>query len=65
MSKEYLKVKWKTETCNSGAKCWCRIIVPVGKQFTSEDYIIADGSIEKTLAKHIIEIHNKYIEENI
>lgn len=23
-----LKVKWKTTTCSSGEKCWCRIIEP-------------------------------------
>jgi hypothetical protein len=61
-----LKVKWKVEPCFSGEDCWCRIIVPdepinYGSDNVEEVCIVSSASINKQMAKHIVNIHNQYI----
>jgi len=57
-----LKVRWKTETCSSGKKCWCRIISPE-EELTddqgNEIYIAGSGSVPKIYAEHIVKLHNE------
>lgn len=58
-----LHVRWKVSTCNSGEKCWCRVIEPEIPIMTeNEDYIsvISDGSINKAHAEHIVKLHNEH-----
>jgi hypothetical protein len=56
-----LKVRWKTETCSSGKKCWCRIISP--EEYLTDDkgneiYIAGSGCVPKKHAEHIVKLHN-------
>lgn len=56
-----LTVRWKTETCVSGDKCWCRVIKPENNIIDEEDneiYIVGQGSIAKEHAEHIVKLHN-------
>lgn len=59
------KTKWKTETCSRGAKCWCRMIVPVKKILHdgaySEVYIAGSGELTKRAAEYFVKLHNKNI----
>ncbi len=67
-----LTVKWKYEPCFSGDQCWCRLVSPVdpipyddGKGGTDDfDYIIGSGSVSKIFAEHIVELHNKSLEND-
>jgi len=57
-----LGVKWKTSECTEGSSCWCRIIEPIIKiedQNDNEIYIAGSGSIPKGYAEHLVELHNK------
>ena len=68
IKKDNINKKWKIETCNVGAKCWCRLISTVdatSKDEGLENCIIPDGSICKEYAKHFVELHNKWLERNI
>jgi len=61
-----LKVKWRTEVCNSGEDCWCRIITtetPIIHNNNEEYYIIGEGSVSEIEAHHIVELHNKSLIE--
>lgn len=66
-----LKVRWKTQECNSGSECWCRLIVPevpITYEYsgiTDEIYIVGSGSLPKDYAEHIVELHNKHVYANI
>lgn len=56
-----LNVKWKTSFCQSGEKCWCRIIEPdqeIKDKDGNEIIIAASGSINKNYAEHIVKLHN-------
>lgn len=64
--KELLNTKWKTDTCNSGSECWCRIITsvtPVFYEDGNEMYIASSGSIPTDLAEHIVKIHNESLDK--
>lgn len=59
-----LTVKWKTEECGT-ANCWCLMITPVEEIVYSEieeAYIAGSGCIPKEIARYIVELHNKNIE---
>jgi len=61
-----LEVKWKVEPCFSGEDCWCRIIMPsepinYGPDNVEEVYIVSSASINKQMAEHIVNVHNKSI----
>lgn len=58
-----LEAKWKTEFCNVGETCWCRLIVPVD-HLNKDEYVIPDGSVQKEIAEHICDVHNRWLEEN-
>lgn len=59
-------IKWKVERCNAGgSSCWCRIIVPIEKVFAEDEdaiRIVHAGVLSNTLAKHIVKLHNEYID---
>lgn len=63
--KKAFKVKWKTEICSSGKKCWCRIIAPAKPIFINygeikeEFYILSSGSLSKEFAEYFVKLHNK------
>jgi hypothetical protein len=59
------KVKWKVDYCNTGKECWCRVISPI-EEINTEDgdsiRIINSGALSKTYARHIVKLHNNYID---
>jgi len=60
------KTKWKTECCSQGAKCWCRMIVPVKKIKAIESnneslFIAGSGELNKRAAEYFVKLHNKNI----
>lgn len=62
-----LTIPWRTNTCNHGEKCWCRIIEPVERIYYGEAeqvelYIAASGCIPTAYAEHIVKLHNSYKE---
>jgi hypothetical protein len=62
------KTKWKTKTCSQGAKCWCRMIVPVKKilhdgTYSEGIYIAGSGELTKRAAEYFVKLHNKEIAE--
>ena len=65
-----LSVRWEFKPCLSGEQCWCRIVVPETPIMYDDehggeeafDYIIGAGSVSKIFAEHIVEIHNKNLE---
>ena len=62
-----LQVPWKIGTCNSGEKCWCRVIKPVTPIIFDEfeEYIIcSDGAISKDIAEHIVKLHNESLSKS-
>lgn len=65
-----IKSRWKTEVCNSGEECWCRLIVPetpIQYEYNgSKDdiYIAGSGCVPKDYAEHIVKIHNEYVDAN-
>ena len=66
MKKNNFQKKWKTATCGSGAKCWCRLVVT--KDYTRKaddlkDCIIRSGEADKKLAQYIVKLHNNNLEE--
>jgi hypothetical protein len=71
-----LTIPWELDVCNVGENCWCRLILPTekeikythkfgtGKEIVEEiEYIIPDGSIHKTVAEYIVNLHNKKIQK--
>ncbi len=60
-----LEVEWKTTPCNSGEKCWCRIIEPVVPILYDDEieeiYIVHSGSISEEYAEHIVKLHNEFV----
>jgi hypothetical protein len=65
-SKELLKYKWKTKTCNAGAKCWCRMIVPISNFYYNkidEANIIGAGELKKDLAEYLVKLHNSSLKK--
>ena len=62
--KHSLTVRWKTETCTSGEKCWCRIISPETEILDNdgnEIYIAGSGVLDRIYAEYIVKIHNEHI----
>lgn len=62
---DMIQLRWKTELCNSGESCWCRLIVTEEKSVWengSETWVVPDGSITKEEAEHIVEIHNQWLD---
>lgn len=54
-------IRWKTEVCNQGEQCWCRLIVPETPQKDNEGvemYIVPSGTLPKVNAEHIVMCHN-------
>lgn len=67
--KKALEVKWKVEPCFSGEECWCRMIVPevpikYGEKDIEEVCIVSSAAINKTMAEHIVLVHNANLEYN-
>lgn len=63
-----LTVKWKTTVCQSGDVCWCRIIEPqerIEDKDGNEIYIAASGCVPKEYAEHIVELHNRWVNEKV
>lgn len=61
-----LKTKWKIGTCNQGENCWCRMILPefeIKDDDDNEIYIATSGTLNKEFAEHIVNLHNKSLEE--
>jgi hypothetical protein len=62
------KTKWKTQTCQSGRKCWCRMVVPV-KKIKCDDgpggglYIAGSGELTKRAAEYFVKLHNAEAEK--
>ena len=67
-----LTIPWKLDLCNTGAICWCRIILPTEKilyknkigdeeRVDEFEYIIPDGSIDKETAEYVVDLHNKSV----
>jgi hypothetical protein len=61
------KTKWKTDTCQVGKTCWCRMIVPVKKIVCAESrsdglYIAGSGELNKRAAEYIVKLHNKNLD---
>lgn len=61
------KTKWKTETCSQGAKCWCRMIVPIKKIVHDENfeggiYIAGSGELTKKSAEYFVKLHNNNLD---
>lgn len=57
-----LTVRWKTEVCNQGKTCWCRIVTPVKKIYCddgNEVIICHAASLSKKHAEHIVKLHNQ------
>jgi hypothetical protein len=67
VQKKALTTEWKVEPCFSGESCWCRIITLKEKilfkngESQEEFSIIGSGAVNKELADHIVEVHNKSI----
>ena len=62
--KKLMSTPWKIKVCNSGERCWCRMIIPVEKIIYNEIeeiYVIGDGSVDKATAEYIVELHNQKI----
>lgn len=63
-----LTVKWKVTTCNSGEKCWCRMIdfeeeIKYKNNLILEDlYVVNSGSLPKEYAEYLVKLHNQKIE---
>lgn len=72
-----LTVPWKLALCNTGEKCWCRVVVPserikfkekisnwIREDITRDfEYIIPDGSIDKETAEYVVNLHNGWIKK--
>jgi hypothetical protein len=59
--------KWKTATCQVGAKCWCRLVVTENwskKNDKLEDCIACSGELTKKHAQHFVKLHNEWLEKN-
>jgi hypothetical protein len=62
-----LQVQWKTITCPSGEKCWCRIIEPkdlIVDDSGNEIYTTGAGVVPKIYAEYIVNLHNENIKNN-
>jgi len=58
------KIKWKTETCQQGAKCWCRMVVPAKPLYYDDCnsdglYIAGSGELSKRAAQYFVKLHNQ------
>lgn len=53
-----LKAKWKTESCGEPS-CWCEMIFLQNCEYDS--CVIGCGVLPKNIARHIVNIHNEYI----
>lgn len=57
-------VNWKTEACNSGEDCWCRLIVPEVDIIEDCDEVVIispSGCVSEELARYIVELQNNHI----
>jgi hypothetical protein len=72
--KHSFSVPWKLSLCNTGASCWCRLILPTEKILYKNkvgdsetvvefDYIIPDGSIDRETAEYVVNLHNGWIKK--
>lgn len=60
-----LTVPWKSSSCGE-PNCWCEVIEPetqIVDETGEEIYIVKAGRINKIHAHHIVEIHNKILNE--
>lgn len=63
------KTEWKVQSCFSGKKCWCKMIVPVKpikyKELHStipqKIVIVSAGAIDTPTAQHIVNVHNAFV----
>jgi len=57
--KNTITKRWATKECFS-IDCWCEAIV-VEETLNDEEphYVVSYGSVSKEEARHIVEIHNK------
>jgi hypothetical protein len=63
--KALLDVRWKTETCNQGESCWCRLVVPEEDcvdEVGMEVFVSASGELSKDIAEHFVELHNSWLD---
>jgi hypothetical protein len=76
-----LSIPWKTDVCNVGENCWCRLILPTEKirysvkyvrgPYTGEETIyeiediVPDGTLDKETAEYIVDLHNKAIVQQL
>jgi len=68
LMKKALTVRWKTEVCQSGDACWCRMISleeQLEEDSDGDVYVVAGGAINKIHAEHIVKIHNEQISKII
>ena len=62
MEKNNFKKRWKTATCEDGAKCWCRLIVTEDYKKVKDDMgdcITYAGHINKKVAQYLVKLHNE------
>lgn len=63
---DLLAQKWYLGYCMLGESCWCRTISVKPNDDPDTDkleYAIAcSGNLSKDVAEHIVEIHNKWLE---
>lgn len=53
------QVRWVSQPCFAGEECWCRIIMPeepiqYGEDDVEEVCIVSSGSINQSMAEHIV-----------
>ena len=60
---DFLKEKWYIVTCNAGESCWCRIITTDVNKNDMKHCVIHSGAVSKEIAEHIVNLHNKSLEE--
>lgn len=58
---EILSAKWSSECCGE-PNCWCEIITPENNK---NKLIIGPGVLSKEYARHIVDLHNKFVDANI
>jgi len=65
---DLIRQKWYIGYCTQGKTCWCRTISikPNDDPESNElEYAIAcSGELSKIVAEHIVDIHNKWLEND-
>jgi len=54
------KLPWFIGLCNTGEKCWCRIIVNKKGSDDMKHCVVPAGSITKADAEFIVDLVNRY-----